>query len=404
MNHLPLVWDYVRHAPVRTIATGAAIALGVLLICTLRTLTAAIGWDQRSANSARLITRHAVSLAFRLPIADKDQIRAIPGVRDVSTVNWFGGLLPARRQDQRAGGAGDLTDFFPTYAVDADEYLAIYPEIIVSADTRRAFLGDRRGAVVGRGLAARFGWKPGDVFHLESFLPAYRRSGGPFEFVVSGIYDTDEVRYPGTDSNQMFFRYDYLQESLGRSPGASTLAIAVNDPADAVRVAERIDAQFENSEAQTRTETESAYRAEMVSLGGSLEPLLNGIGAVVAVALLLVAANAMGMAMRERRRHVAVLKTLGFSRQRLVALAVVESSGTALVGAVVGLSFSRVMIDALARAPYLGPAVRAYPHLQLSPRAALEGLLIALVLGIVAGFVPSWFATRVGVAKILQEA
>ena len=95
----------------------------------------------------------------------------------------------------------------------------MYPEYQLPPDQYQAFLQDLRGCVIGRKLANRYGWKIGDTFFLESFIPPYRKRDGPFEFVVKGIFDTDPVRYPGTDTNVMLFNYKYLYEATGPAPG-----------------------------------------------------------------------------------------------------------------------------------------------------------------------------------------
>src|SRR5712692_4212403 len=180
MKFLPYVLKHLRRNWVRTLSTILAMSLCIFLFCTLRTFVEAVSWNLQSANASRLVTRHAVSLVFNLPIAYRERIAALPGVRSVAMTNWFGGT---RR-------ANDFKDFFPNLAVEAEPYLAMHPEFLLKDDERTAFLEDRRGCIVGRRTAERFGWKVGDAFQLESFIPPYR-TGRPFEFVVRAIFDTD---------------------------------------------------------------------------------------------------------------------------------------------------------------------------------------------------------------------
>src|SRR6266568_4325800 len=199
-------------------------------------------------------------------------------------------------------------------AVGAENFLAMYPEYLLTPEQKQKFLGDRRGCIVGKSTADKFKWKEGDTIQLESIIPPYR-VGKPFEFVIDAIYDTDQVHYPGTNDAAMFFHYKYLDEQakgLGRHVGVGMYRIEINDPKQAGAISKAIDALFENSDTQTHTETEQAFRAGFISLAGNLALLLNGIGVAVMFTILLVTANTMSMAIRERRTEIAVLKTLGY--------------------------------------------------------------------------------------------
>jgi putative ABC transport system permease protein len=391
MKFLPYIFKHLRRNWVRTLSTVLALALCVFLICTLQTFLRAVTWNLKSANASRLVTRHAVSLVFNLPIAYGERLAAIPGVQSVAKTSWFGG---ARR-------AGDFRDFFPNFAIDAEPYLAMYPEYLVPEDQKREFMADLRGCIVGRETADRFGWKLGDVFQLESFIPPYR-IGRPFEFVVRGIYDTDESRFPGTLRSLMFFHYKYLYESTNQRVGAGTYVILIDDPARAAEVGRAIDLLFENSDAQTHTETEAAFRAGFVSLAGNLALLLNGIALAVLFTILLITANTMGMAVRERRMEIAVLKTLGFPARLVLALVLGESVLIGAIGGVLGILLGAWMIGVLPHLPIIGDAVRGFPNLYLSPDLALLGLGIALIIGAAAGLPPAIMAARARVTEILR--
>src|SRR5262245_50763379 len=199
MRFLPIVLKHLRRSWICSASTILALALCIFLFCTLQTFLAAVERNLRSANASRLVTRHAVSLVFNLPLAYRDRIAAVPGVKQVAMQNWFGG---ARR-------AGDFSEFFPNLAVEAEPFLEMYPELVLTPEEKQAFLADPSGCIMGPDTAARFGWKLGDTFQLESFIPPYR-IGRPFEFVIRGIYSTDQVRYPGTDRTAMFFHHKYL--------------------------------------------------------------------------------------------------------------------------------------------------------------------------------------------------
>jgi putative ABC transport system permease protein len=392
MQYLPYVLKHLRKNWIRTASTVAAMSVCIFLFCTLQTVIAAVTWGLQSANASRLITRHAVSLVYTLPVAYKERIAQLPGVKRVASSNWFFGFL---------GSTPDYKNFFANFAVDPEVYLAMYPEYILTPQEKADFLADRRGCIVGYETAAKFGWKVGDTFQLESVIPPYR-TGKPFEFLIRGIYQVDDVRYPGTDGRLMFFHWKYLDEATRGRAGAGTFNIEIDDPKQAGALARSIDALFENSDRQTKTETEAAFRAGFASLAGNLALLLNGIGIAVTFTILLVTANTMSMAVRERRTEIAVLKTLGFGSRLVMWLVLVESLVLGVLGGAVGLGLGALMIKALPQLPFIGDAVRQFPNLGLSPQVAGLGFAIALLIGLAAGLVPALSAYRARITEALR--
>lgn len=408
MKYLPYVFKHLKRNWIRSGSTVAAIAVCIFLFCTLQTVLAAIDYSLESANASRLVTRNKVSLVFNLPLAYKQRIEQVEGVEAVSIVNWFGGFLAAKLEERDSGAESasdqpDFSNFFANFAVEPEVYLSMHPELMVTEQEKRAWLADRRGALIGRGLADRYGWEVGDTFFLESSIPPYRKPDGPFEFVVSAIYDVDRERYPGTDANTMYFDYRYLYEATGRDVGAGMYALKIADPDQAGRIAEEIDARFENSDAQTLTETESAFLAGFIAMAGGLAFLLNAIGVAVTFTILLVTANTMSMSVRERRTEIAVLKTLGFPSGLVMALVLGESLLIGLVGGALGLGLSQAAAAILPYLPVLGVIVGAFPAAGLPPQVAGLGLGVSLLIAVGAGFVPATVAYRARITEMLRQ-
>jgi len=392
MKFAPLVLKHLRKNWIRTLSTVLAMAVCIFLICTLQTVVDAVNYGLSLGNASRLVTRHYVSLVFNLPNSYKNKIAAIPGVQNTTINNWFGGIY-----------RGDFKYFFANMAVEPEPFLQIYPEIMLPEDQKQAWFHDGRGCIVGRKLADKWGWKVGDTFQLESFIPPYR-VGKPFEFVIDGIYDTDPVKYPATDLNSMFFNYKYLYEATGQKAGIGTITMLIDDPKNAARISKAIDAEFENSDTQTKTETEQAFRASFLAMAGNLALLLNGIGLAVAFTILLVTANTMSIAVRERQQEIGVLKTLGFPSGLVMALILVEALLLGVMGGALGLCFAYGAIMALPNIPFgVGDVVRQFPGLGLSPKIVTYGLGTALLLGLLAGFVPALLAYRARITEVLRQ-
>jgi putative ABC transport system permease protein len=388
MRYLPFILKHLRHNWVRTASTVLAMVVCIFLFCTLQTIIVAINWELRSANASRLVVRNAVSLFYTLPLPYKEKIRAIPGVRNVATSNFW--LL----------AFGGSADFFrhPAHAIDAEEYLAIYPEYVLSPGERQAFLQDRRGCIVGPDTAKEFGWKVGDAVQLEDRTANLR----PFDFVVSGIYQVDNLRHPGTDARILFFHQEYLEEASGHRAAAGFFVVEIDDPQKAGAVSASIDDMFQDSERQTHTETESAFRAGMVSMAGNLARLLNLIGVAVIFTILVVSANTVSMAVRQRRKEIAVLKTLGFGSGLVMALVLGEALVLGTLGGALGVALGHLTIRALPGIPVIGWAVQQFPNLGLSPAVGSTGFALALLLSLAAGLLPAAVAYRARVTELLR--
>ena len=329
MKFLPFVLKHLRRNWIRTASTVVAMAICIFLFCTLQSVLAAI--------NALLAASNAVAPGH--PPRGQPRVQPAPGLRPAHPGRARGEerghhhlvrRLAAGQEGRqgRRGGGGDhgLEQLLPEHGRGREAYFAMYPEFQIPPDQFQAFLQDMQGAVIGRKLADKFGWKVGDRFFLESFIPPYRKRDGPFEFVVRAIVDTDAAKYPGTDTEPHAVP---LQVPLrGHGAPRSTPArytVEIDDPSQAGAVSKAIDAQFENSDAQTHTETEQAFRAGFIAMAGNLALLLNGIGLAVSFTILLVTANTMSMAVRERRTEIAVLKTLGFPSAHVMGLVVAEA-------------------------------------------------------------------------------
>ena len=391
MKYAPLVLKHLRKNWIRTLSTVLAMAVCIFLICTLQTVVDAVNYGLHLGNASRLVTRHYVSLVFDLPDTYEAKIAAIPGVKNVTIVTWFGGIY-----------RGDFKYFFPNLAVEPEKFLQVYPEIMLPEDQKQAWFHDVRGCIIGRKLAEKWGWKVGDAFQLESFIPPYR-VGKPFEFVIDGIFDTDTVKYPATDLTAMYFQHKYLYEAIKPSRSVGTLTELIDDPQNAGRISKQIDAEFENSDVQTKTETEQQFRASFIAMAGNLALLLNGIGLAVAFTILLVTANTMSIAVRERQQEIGVLKTLGFPSGLVMTLILVEALLLAAMGGALGLVLASGAIRVLPSLPYIGDVVRQFPGLGLSPKIVSYGLGVALLLGLLAGFIPAMMAYRARITEVLRQ-
>jgi putative ABC transport system permease protein len=292
-----------------------------------------------------------------------------------------------------------MKDFFPNFAVDAEPYLAMYPEYGLTPAQKQAFLTDPRGCIIGEDVAKKFGWKAGSVIQLESTIPPYR-IGKPFEFVVSAVYTVDEQKYPGHSKQVMLFHWKYLYEATNRRASVGTYVVQIANPNQAPTMAAAIDKAFENSDAETKTETEGQFIAGFIKMIGDLALILNSIGLAVAFTILAVSANTMSMSIRERRKEIAVLKTLGFSSALVLTLVLGEALVIGFTGGALGVVFSSFAVAKASTLPGLngfGAALRLSPSL-MATMFGLSGLI-----GLLAGLTPAVSAYRSNITAMLRQ-
>ncbi len=380
---LKLTWrNTIRH-PLRASLTILGLAVAVLAFCLLRTVVAAWYAGVEGASPTRLITRNAISFINPLPMAYLPKIQAVPGVINVAYSNWFGGVYIDERH------------FFPTFAVDVRRYFPMYPELVMPEDQRLAFEKDRRGAAVGRALAARYGWKVGDPVVLKGNIYP-----GQWEFIIRAIYTGAEAT---TDESRFYLHWEFLNETLkknadSRADSVGWYIIRVARPEMAAQVAAQVDALFKNSLAETLTETEKAFFLGFVSMTETILLAIQVVSWVVIGVILVVLANTMAMSARERLGEYAVLKTLGFKARHLAGLIFGESLLLALAGGLVGLALTFPAVYVFKRA--LGQYFRVFP---LTRATLVLGLAVALAVGLLAALFPSWRASRVSIAEALRK-
>jgi putative ABC transport system permease protein len=324
--------------------------------------------------------RNSTSIIFPLPYSYRARIANVPGIRSVSLGNWFGGVY----QDKK--------NFFAKFAVDAETYLPMYPEFHVPPGQYRDFLADRKGCLVGRKLAAKYGFRLGDTIPIIGDIYP-----GEWQFDVRGIYSAAKA---GADETMMLFHWKYLDESLPRRIQGQVgfYIVQLESPADAGRIAKALDAEFDNSSDRTLTETEKAFQTEFVRMMGNIGLLVRAIGSAVVFAILLVAGNTMAMSARERTTEIAVLKTLGFRGHILGSLVVAEGLFLTLLGWVVGCGVAWLICRGVETA-----FSTYFPVFYLRAETVLLALAIAAGTGIIASMFPAAHAIRTSIVNAMRE-
>jgi putative ABC transport system permease protein len=385
MRVLKLITKNMLRHKLRTFLTILGIAIAVMAFGLIRTVVTAwyAGVEASAAN--RLITRHAVSFIFPLPLAYESRIEKVPGVNMVTYANWFGGIYIDKNQ------------FFARLAVDAEHYFDVYPELIVPKDQMEVFKKERNSCIIGIQIAERYKLKIGDIMPIEGDIYP-----GRWEFVVRGIYTP---RDKSTDPSNMLFHWQYLdermkQETPVRAGQVGWYIIRIANPSEDARVSEQVDLLFANSAAETKTETEKAFQQGFLASAQAIITAMNLISFIIIGIIMLVLGNTMIMAARERTREYAVLKTIGFSARHLVGLIGGESLAISLLGGAIGLAVTFPLAEGFASALPKG----WFPIFVVEPVTIILAGSSALLVGVIASIFPLQRAIGTSIVEGLRQA
>jgi putative ABC transport system permease protein len=366
MSRARLVWANLARNKKRTVLTVLSVMVAFFLFGVLRSVITTLNRSAEVGSEGRLVSSSAKGITFLLPEAHANRMQAVEGVTTVSWANWFGGYYQ------------DPNDFFAQFAIKADTYLPMYPEIEITGGSLDEFLQERTAAMIGVGLIEKYGWQLGQRVTLKgTFAP------GDWDFTIRAIYTPSD---PAFGDELMLFHYEYFYEGMNGQVSPGWFVLELNRPDRAAEIAAEIDAMFKNSSEPTKTQTERAWNAGFVTMWGNIGFLVNAIGTAVFFAIL-----------RERIGEIAVLKTVGFGNGAVAALVLAESVLIALLGGALGLG--------LARLAFLGrnPLNAFFPGFGVTPQTIALGMMMAAALGLISGAVPAIQSARLSVAGALRR-
>lgn len=365
----------------RTVLTVLSIGFSLLLLTLMMTIWRAFYTDQGSVQSAqRLIVRHKVSLIFFLPGFYRDKIRAMPGVTHVVNQTWFGGIYKDQKPE----------NFFAQFGTDPNELLDVYPEFQMPSDQLAAWQKDRAGCIVDGDLAKRHNWQIGDKLNLKGTIFPLN-----LELTIRGIFTAP------APTASIYFNNTYLDEGYPEVKGhVGFFGVMADSPQSVPKVAKEIDETFRNAPRPTKSESERAFQLSWIATLGNVKAFILSICAAVVFATLLVSANTMAMSIRERTREVAVLKTLGFTRNGVLGLFVSEAIAVALAGGLVGIFAASALVFMMKHSPQGGLFLNG---MSISGVTMALALTVAGAVGFVSAFIPAWHASQTNIVDGLRH-
>jgi putative ABC transport system permease protein len=384
VRYLPLLWAGLFRKKTRTILTMLSIVVAFMLFGLLQAVQAAFESGADTADAKRLLTTARYSIIEPLPMAYRSRIEQVPGVVAVAYADWFG----AKYQNE--------SNAFPVFAVDPARYLDMYPEFTIAPEERAAFVQSRTGALAGKRLVDRYGWKIGLKLPISSEIHPKTDGDMNWEFDLVGILDAEDPAVRG-NTDVVLINVAYFDEARQLGKGKTGWYIVrIADSSQARAIAADIDQRFMNSPDETKTQPEKEFAIGFAKQIGDIGALVTRILIAVFFTILILTGNTMAQSIRERIPELAILKTIGFSDGKVTALVVAEAVGLLALGGALGMAAATIVL------PFVnGSTGGRFPPLFVSDTTWLAALGLALGLALAIGLPPALRARRLRIVDAL---
>ena len=379
---LKLIWRNLTRNKRRTILTVLSIGIALVLLSFLQLVLAAMSGAE-SAAANRLVVRNAISLTFNLPAAYEQRLQTLEHVRGITTLNWFQGRYIDDRPE----------NMFPRFGTNPDTLFTVFPEMLISADHVDAWRSERTAFIAGQTLVDEQGWELGDVITVQGDIYPV-----DLELTLRGIYTHPD---DPAQERMLYFDWQYVEEALDNPGSIGMYYLLLDSPDNMNETITQAEAMFENSPDQVRAETEEAFYLSFLEMLGNVQFLFNAIGLAVVASIFFITVNTMAMASRERTTEVAVLRTLGFSKPRVLGIVLFESLGVGLLGAAFGAAIIPIVTSSLTS--FLASQGIVFTALRISAQTLSLVLGIGLLLGLAAGLVPALQAVNMKIVDGLRR-
>lgn len=364
--------------PVRTILMIICIATTFLIYG----LTASfVNGSQSSAGSSDDILGvvNAAGIGQPMPKALISRIKAEKDVAAVAYSSRLRGFVETERNTVTLS----VTQPDLLMAVSGED-LGLNAELLASLSQ------SRENVLIGSALAQAKGWEVGQSINFTSLAPIGANGDRNIALRISGIFEGGSAQ---TDTFFLLGQYDYVNAL--RTRNKDTADVFVVRPAEGVQTAElaaRLDLLFSNSNTPTQTQSEKQFFEAFLRQYADVGLIVQLVVAASFVTLLMIVVNTMVLAVRERYFEIGVLKTLGFSRKKIMTLIMSETLFIFLVGGLIGLGLAFL-------ATRFGGASMG---LVLSADVLLKSVAIIVGLALIAGVLPTLNAIRIPVVAAFR--
>jgi putative ABC transport system permease protein len=380
MTRTGFVFANLLRKKTRTVLTLLSVVTAFLLFGLLQAVNVLFSAGADFVGATRLVTQARVSFTQSLPMRLLPEIEAVPGVEKVMWQQWFGAVWQENTQ-------------LIFFAADPGRLHSVYPEYVMPDLQWQAFAETRTGMIVGRNLANQYGWRIGDKVPIASNIFPQKDGSKAWIFDLVGIYDGKDAEWQ-RNTNLGWINFAYFDEANQFSTGlAGTFTLKISNPGQARQIAQAIDARFENSADETKTQTEKDFNLGFFKQIGDIGLIVRWILFAVFFTLLLVVGNTIAQSVRERIPELAILKTLGFTDGNVLGFVLAEAAVMCVIGGLLGLGLATM----------IGIAIGGGGNFPLAVdrRVWITGVLAIVGLSLAVGLLPALRASRLSIVDAL---
>ncbi len=374
---IPVVAKQVWRHRTRSLLTALGVAIAMFLFIAVQSLQQGVhDATTLTASDTTLIVYRAnrfCPATSRLPEYFEDRIMRIPGVTDA---------IPMKIVVSNCRASLDVITF---RGMPPEDLPTMSAKWTILEGSLEEWKKRSDAAMVGERLARRRKFQIGQSFDSSGVA-----------VTIAGIIRSDEPQ----DENVAYVHLPFLQRASRQGLGLVTqFNVRVDDPVHLEPVAKAIDEEFRSEQDPTQTRPEKAFvaqaGADIVGIVGFTKYL--GWGALAAVLALI--ANAIILSVQDRIKEHAVLQTLGFRGSLIARLIIAEGVLIALIGGALGTAAAIAGIS-------LGNLSLSNEGLSINIHAdwqvAATGLALSAAVGVIAGLLPAWQASRREIAQCFR--
>jgi len=255
----------------------------------------------------------------------------------------------------------------------------------------RSFGAANDGIILGAGVASRLGAKVGDSVLVGSPL------GERATLKVHGIFDSGIT---ALDNVRTYVLLRTAQAILGKPDMVRRVDVKLDDPERAVEVTAQLERML-GYDAESWEEANSGVLTVWLQMKQSFNFVVGAILMVGGFSILAIQI----MIVFQKTRDIALLRAVGFRKRDILAVVLLQGAVVAMIGAAIGNVVGHYMVVAMShvRTPGAGGTIHyEYVPIYEDPRFYYYGTAFALVVGLVASFIPAWRGSRVEPVEVLR--
>lgn len=402
MRFLGLVQKNLLRRPMRSVLTlvalSTAIAAVVALIGVADGFTRSFAEIYKSHAVDIVVSRHGAGDRFSSTV---DQ-SFVPQIEQLDSVDRAAAVLLETLSLEEEGVYA-----IPTMGIAAGSWLLDDFELVSSPDHDDGALGDADSATPGDQIDSTQGDSPESNeprktlmlgIHLAERL---EKSVGQSlllfdeEYKISGIF-----RSPSTwENGAMVLPLDQLQELTDRENQATYINVVLDrdqgmsaeDAKTSIQEIQALDARLQPLATDEFVETDTRMKAAgaMAWMTSAIALMIGAVGTL----------NTMLTSVMERTKEIGILRAIGWKKSRVIRMILLESCGLAILAGFIGTVLAMLLTWLLSQAP----AAKGILSPSIGWPVVLQGLLLAVGIGLLGAILPAWRAAKMLPTEAFRE-